>query len=54
MTLCYAHLSPAHLRGAVDRLDGLTTAPEPASKAETVAQGMAQSAKIIADRAVRA
>jgi integrase len=24
MTLRYAHLSPAHLRGAVDRLDGLT------------------------------
>jgi integrase len=25
MTLRYAHLSPAHLRGAVDRLDGLTS-----------------------------
>jgi hypothetical protein len=24
MTLRYAHLSPAHLRAAVDRLDGLT------------------------------
>ena len=24
MTLRYSHLSPAHLRGAVDRLDGLT------------------------------
>ncbi len=26
MTLRYSHLSPAHLRSAVDRLDGLTTA----------------------------
>jgi integrase len=24
MTLRYAHLSPAHLRGAVERLEGLT------------------------------
>jgi site-specific recombinase XerD len=33
MTQRYAHLSPAHLRGAVDRLDGLTPrhAPAPAS-----------------------
>lgn len=28
MTLRYAHLSPAHLRGAVDRLDGLGMAPK--------------------------
>jgi hypothetical protein len=27
MTLRYAHLSPAHLRTAVDRLDGLASAP---------------------------
>ena len=27
MTLRYAHLSPAHLRTAVDRLDGLTSKP---------------------------
>jgi site-specific recombinase XerD len=26
MTLRYAHLSPAHLRGAVERLEGLTAA----------------------------
>jgi len=26
MTLRYSHPSPSHLRGAVDRLDGLTTA----------------------------
>ncbi len=25
VTLRYAHLSPAHLRAAVDRLDGLTS-----------------------------
>jgi len=29
MTLKYAHLSPAHLRGAVEALDGLTPLPEP-------------------------
>ncbi len=29
MTLRYAHLSPAHLRGAVDRLDGLTPVAGP-------------------------
>jgi integrase len=30
MTLRYAHLSPAHLRGAVERLEGLTPAASPA------------------------
>jgi integrase len=45
MTLRYAHLSPAHLRGAVDRLDGLT-----ATKSVTMAQEMAQSARIEPDR----
>jgi integrase len=30
MTLRYAHLSPAHLRGAVERLEGLTPAVSPA------------------------
>ena len=32
MTMRYAHLSPAHLRRAVDKLDGLTSsagAPDP-------------------------
>jgi integrase len=29
MTLRYAHLSPAHLRGAVERLEGLTPAANP-------------------------
>jgi hypothetical protein len=28
MTLRYSHLSPAHLRAAVDRLDGLTPAAQ--------------------------
>jgi hypothetical protein len=27
MTLRYAHLSPAHLRGAVERLEGLASSP---------------------------
>jgi len=35
MTMRYAHLSPAHLRGAVDRLDGLT-APASEIPAEAV------------------
>jgi len=29
MTLRYAHLSPAHLRGAVERLEGLGEAAAP-------------------------
>ena len=33
MTLRYAHLSPTHLRGAVARLDGLTSAPTAAPRA---------------------
>ncbi len=33
MTLRYAHLSPTHLRGAVARLDGLTSAPTTAPRA---------------------
>jgi integrase len=39
MTLRYSHLSPAHLRGAVDRLDGLTGATP-------TAHGTAQNDKI--------
>ena len=41
MTLRYAHLSPSHLRAAVDRLDGLTPAAGPARAHE-----MAQSARM--------
>ena len=43
MTLRYAHLSPAHLRGAVDRLDGLTdgTPPAPSADPSPMAQEMA-------------
>jgi integrase len=41
MTLRYAHLSPSHLRGALDRLDGLTPAP-----AASWAHRLAQSARI--------
>ena len=33
MTLRYAHLSPTHLRGAVARLDGLTSVPTAAPRA---------------------
>lgn len=36
MTLRYAHLSPAHLRGAVDRLDGLTPIPKAVSELDPV------------------
>ena len=45
MTLRYAHLSPDHLRGAVERLEGLM--PE-----GSWAHKWAQSAKIEADRLV--
>jgi integrase len=38
MTTRYAHLSPAHLRGAVERLEGLTAAPERAASAHESAQ----------------
>jgi integrase len=39
MTLRYAHLGPAHLRGAVDRLDGLTPAATPETRAEATPVG---------------
>ena len=45
MTNRYAHLSPAHLRAAVDRLDGLT-------ESVPLAQGMAQSGRMAAVGAV--
>jgi integrase len=38
MTNRYALLSPAHLRGAVERLEGLTTSPECAASAHDLAQ----------------
>jgi integrase len=38
MTNRYAHLSPAHLRGAVERLEGLTPALEPSPSAHESAQ----------------
>lgn len=47
MTLRYSHLSPAHLRGAVNRLDGLT-GPAP------MAHETAQTANIEPERAVSA
>jgi integrase len=39
MTLRYSHLSPAHLRGAVERLEGLTAAAAPASAHESAQSG---------------
>jgi integrase len=43
MTLRYAHLSPAHLRGAIARLDGLTTgAPAPAAIPAPVPEDVGQ------------
>ncbi|MGH7266778.1 MAG: hypothetical protein ACREMB_18300, partial [Candidatus Rokuibacteriota bacterium] len=44
MTLRYAHLSPAHLRGAVERLEGLT--PFAAVARVASAQESAQSGRI--------
>src|SRR3989442_15715316 len=41
MTMRYSHLSPSHLRTAVDRLDGPTPTGEPARAHE-----MAQSARM--------
>lgn len=38
MTNGYVHLSPAHLRGAVERLEGLTTRPERTAPAHDSAQ----------------
>ena len=43
MTLRYAHLSPAHLRSAVARLDGLTAAP----MADVSAHGSAHDGRIL-------
>ncbi len=40
MTLRYAHLSPAHLRSTVDRLDGLTDATTGPAEAAAMAQEM--------------
>jgi hypothetical protein len=52
MTLRYSHLSPSHLRTAVDWLDGLTPAPKTPADDAAMAHEMAQSAKIDAERAV--
>jgi hypothetical protein len=35
MTLRYAHLSPAHLRGAVERLEGLVAVPSAHESAQS-------------------
>jgi Phage integrase family len=44
MTQRYAHLSPAHLRAAVDRLGGLCApAAVPAARGDALAQELAQS-----------
>jgi len=40
MTLRYAHLSPAHLRGAVERLEGLTATAEAAPMAHELAHSV--------------
>ena len=46
MTNRYAHLSPAHLRGAVERLEGLTASAQRADSRAASAQDSAQSGKI--------
>src|SRR5439155_9508906 len=38
MTMRYAHLSPAHLRRAVDRLDGLTPASPSTKSAQSAVE----------------
>jgi len=43
MTNRYAHLSPAHLRGAVERLEGLTDSAVRADSRVASAHGSAQS-----------
>ena len=50
MTMRYAHLSPAHRRAAVARLEGLASAPKPAQFSTT----SAQDAKIVTDVTVTA
>ena len=48
----YAHLGPAHLRGAVDRLDGLTPAPtEPAWSHEWDHDGTIAVNRVVSARA---
>ncbi len=47
MTLRYAHLSPAHLRSAVERLEGLTAAGTGSVTAAPLAHKSAQSARAI-------
>ncbi len=42
MTQRYAHLSPAHLRAAVNRLEGLTPAPSGVPMAHEMAQSASQ------------
>ena len=52
MTMRYAHLGPAHLRGAVDRLDGLTPAPtEPAWSHEWDHDGTIAVNRVVSARA---
>ncbi len=46
MTLKYAHLSPAHLRGAVEALDGLTPLPGVAQPLDKMSHRMAHRAKM--------
>src|SRR5262249_23221389 len=46
MTLRYAHLSPTHLRGAVERLEGLTSATAPTVTGSDLAQNRAHSARM--------
>ena len=41
MTQRYAHLSPAHLRGAVERLEGLTAGSAPRGAPDRVSVGTA-------------
>jgi len=48
MTMRYAHLSPAHLRATVDRLDGITPAPSAAPVQHTAQRKVLKSAPSVA------
>jgi len=47
MTLRYSHLSPTHLRNAVEKLEGLTPTPTPPERGGELAHRMAHSVQTV-------